>query len=60
MARIQPSLSKAEIEIVDQVAEITHTKRTDVIKNALAVYYWFLKQTLTGARVTAKKPSGEG
>jgi hypothetical protein len=59
MTRIQPVLSKAEAELVDQVAELTRTKRTEVIKNALAVYHWFLRQALTGARVVARKPTGE-
>ncbi len=59
MARIQPILSKTETELVDQVAELTQTKRTDVIKNALAVYYWFVRNALTGARVVARKPGGE-
>lgn len=59
MARIQPVLTKAEAGIVDQVAELTQTKRTDVIKNALAVYHWFVKQAVTGARVVARKPTGE-
>lgn len=59
MTRIQPVLSKAEAELVDQVAELTRTKRTDVIKNALAVYHWFVRQAITGARVIARKPTGE-
>lgn len=59
MARIQPILTKGETGLVDQVAELTHTKRTDVVKNALAVYHWFVKQAITGARVVARKPSGE-
>ena len=59
MTRIQPSLTKAESSIVDQVAELTQTKRTDVIKNALAVYHWFVRQAVTGARVVARKSTGE-
>jgi hypothetical protein len=59
MARIQPSLTKAESSIVDQVAELTQTKRTEVIKNALVVYEWFVRQAITGARVIARKPTGE-
>jgi hypothetical protein len=59
MARIQPVLTKTETELIDQVAELTQTKRTDVLKNALAVYYWFVRNALTGARVVARKPSGE-
>lgn len=57
--RIQPSLSKAESELVEQVAAMTQTKRTDVIKNALAVYHWFVRHSITGARITARKPTGE-
>ena len=57
--RIQPVLTKVESDLVDQVAEITHSKRTDVIKNALAVYHWFVRQAITGARVIARKPTGE-
>ena len=59
MPRIQPVLSETETEIVNQVASLTRTKKTDVIKNALAVYHWFVRQALTGARVVARKPSGE-
>ena len=59
MPRVQPVLSKAEATIVDQVAELTRTQRTEVIKNALAVYHWFVRQALTGARVVARKPTGE-
>jgi hypothetical protein len=59
MARVQPVFTPAELDLVDQMAEITRSKRTDVIKNALAVYYWFVRQALTGATVVARKPSGE-
>lgn len=59
MARIQPVLTKTESELVDHVAELTHSKRTEVIKNALAVYHWFVRHALTGARVIARKPTGE-
>ncbi len=59
MARIQPSLSKNESDLIDQVAALTHAKRTDVIKSALAVYRWFIAQVVAGARITARKPSGE-
>lgn len=58
-SRIQPVLTKGESELVDQVAGLTHSKRTEVIKNALAVYHWFVRQAITGARVIARKPSGE-
>lgn len=59
MARIQPSLSTAESEIVDQVATLTGSKRTEVIKNALSVYHWFVRQAITGATILARKPTGE-
>lgn len=59
MSRIQPSLTKAESELVDQVAKLTQTKRTEVIKNALAVYHWFVRQIVTGAEIVARKPTGE-
>ncbi len=58
-SRIQPVLTKGESDLVDQVAELTHAKRTEVIKNALAVYHWFVRQAITGARVIARKPTGE-
>lgn len=59
MARIQPVLSDAENSLVDQMAALTRTKRTEVIKNALAVYHWFLRQTITGGSVVSRKPTGE-
>src|SRR5206468_10351285 len=59
MARVQPVLSATELALVDQMAELTHSKRTDVIKSALAVYHWFARQALTGGRVIARKPTGE-
>lgn len=57
--RIQPSLTQAESDLVEQVAAMTQTRRTDVIKNALTVYTWFVRQAITGARITARKPTGE-
>jgi len=59
MTRIQPVLTKTETDLVNQVAELTQSKKTDVIKNALAVYHWFVRQAVTGARVIARKPTGE-
>jgi hypothetical protein len=59
MARVQPVLSNSELALVDQVAELTQSKRTDVIKSALAVYHWFVRQALTGAHIVARKPTGE-
>ena len=59
MARIQPVLTPAELALVDQMAELTGSKRTEVIKSALAVYNWFMRQALTGSQVVARKPTGE-
>jgi len=59
MTRVQPVLTPAELTLVDQMAELTHSKRTDVIKSALAVYHWFVRQALTGSRIVARKPTGE-
>jgi hypothetical protein len=59
MPRVQPVLTATELALVEQMAELTQAKRTDVIKSALAVYHWFLRQALTGARVVARKPTGE-
>ena len=59
MARIQPVLTKSESELVDQVSRLMETKRTDVIRNALAVYHWFVRHSVLGARIVARKPSGE-
>jgi hypothetical protein len=59
MARVQPVLTQAELALVDQVADLTRSKRTDVIKSALAVYHWFVRQALVGSTVVARKPTGE-
>jgi hypothetical protein len=59
MTRIQPVLTPAELALVDQMAALTGSKRTDVIKSALAVYHWFVRQAITGSRVVARKPTGE-
>ncbi len=59
MARIQPVLTPTELALVDQMAQLTGSKRTEVIKSALAVYHWFVRQALTGSRVVARKPTGE-
>jgi hypothetical protein len=59
MARIQPVLTASELALVDQMAALTGSKRTDVIKSALAVYHWFVRQALTGSQVVARKPTGE-
>jgi hypothetical protein len=59
MARIQPVLTPTELALVDQMAELTGSKRTEVIKSALAVYHWFMRQALIGSRIVARKPTGE-
>jgi hypothetical protein len=59
MARIQPVLTPTEVALVDQMAELTGSKRTEVIKSALAVYHWFVRQALTGSRVIARTQTGE-
>ena len=59
MARIQPVLSPAELALVDQMAELTNSKRTEVVKSALEVYHWFVRQAITGGQVVARRPSGE-
>jgi len=58
-SRIQPVLTPSELKLVDQVAELTGSKRTEVIKSALAVYHWFVRQALTGSRIVARKATGE-
>src|SRR5437879_233478 len=58
-SRVQPALTPTELALVDQMAELTHAKRTDVIKSALAVYHWFVRQALTGGKVVVRKPTGE-
>jgi hypothetical protein len=57
--RLQPVLTDTEKSLVDQLAQLTRTKRTEVVKNAIAVYHWFVRQAITGARVVARKPTGE-
>ncbi|HZT31739.1 MAG TPA: hypothetical protein VFA33_17765 [Bryobacteraceae bacterium] len=52
-------LTRTELALVDQMAELTGSKRTEVIKNALAVYHWFVRQALTGGRVVARTRTGE-
>jgi hypothetical protein len=59
VTRVQPVLSEAETALVDRVARATQSKRSDVIRQALGVYHWFLKHTLVGARIVARKPTGE-
>ncbi len=59
MARIQPVLTPAESALVDQMAELTGAKRTDVIKSALTVYHWFVRQAITGSRIVARTPLGD-
>lgn len=52
-------LTATELALVDQMADLTRSKRTEVIKSALAVYHWFVRQALIGSRVVARKPTGE-
>ena len=52
-------LTQAETALVDQMADLTGSKRTDVIKSALAVYHWFMRHSLTGSQIVARKPTGE-
>ena len=59
MTRVQPVLTPTELALVDQMAELTRSKRTDVIKSALAVYYWFVRQAVIGSTVVARRPTGE-
>lgn len=59
MAHIQPVLTNAEVVLVDQMAALTGSKRTDVIKSALAVYHWFVRQAITGGQVVIRKSTGE-
>lgn len=59
MARIQPVLTPTELALVDQMAELTGSKRTEVIKSTLAVYHCFVRQAFTGSRVVARKRTGE-
>jgi len=59
MARIQPVLTETELALVDQMVALTGSKRTEVIKTALTVYHWFVRQALIGSQVVARKPTGE-
>lgn len=59
MARVQPVLTETEEALVDQMAQLTRSKRTEVVRNAITVYHWFVRQAITGARVVARKPTGE-
>lgn len=59
MPRTHMALAEVETAIIEQMASVTRTKSSDVIKNALAVYQWFVRQAMTGAQVVARKPSGE-
>ncbi len=59
MTRLQPVLTETEAALVDQMSALTRTKRSEVVKNALAVYHWFIRQAVTGARVVARQPTGE-
>ena len=59
MPRLQPSLSQADTELVDRLASLTQSKRSDVVRDALAVYHWFVRHVVVGASVIARAPSGK-
>src|SRR5262249_11924460 len=59
MERTDPVLSSTELALIEQMAELTGSKPTEVIKSALTVYRWFVRQALTGSRVVARTPTGE-
>ena len=59
MPRVQPVLTDAENTLIENMSKLTQAKRSDVIRNALAVYHWFIRQAMTGAQVVARKPNGE-
>ena len=59
MPRVQPVLTDAENALVENMSRLTQAKRSDVIRNALAVYHWFVRQAITGAQVVARRPNGE-
>lgn len=59
MARIQPVLSDDEAALVERMAELTGTRKTEVVRNALAAYRWLVGETLGGARVVSRRASGE-
>jgi len=59
MESIQPVLTPAELVLLDQMAALTGSPRTDVVKNALAVYTWFVRQAVIGSQVVVRKPTGE-
>jgi hypothetical protein len=59
MSRLQPILSDTEDALVSTMASITRSKRSDVVRNALAVYHWYIRQAVTGAQIVARKRSGE-
>lgn len=59
MTRIQPVLSEEEAALVDRMAQLTGTRRTEVVKNALAAYRWMVGEILGGGRVVSRRASGE-
>lgn len=58
MPRIQPSLTSAEVDLVDRLASLTQAKRSDVLRDALAVYHWFVRHVAVGSTVLARSPGG--
>ena len=59
MTRVRPVLSEADAALIEQIAQLTRTKPTDVVKSAIAVYHWFVRQAISGARIVARKRTGE-
>ena len=39
MPRVQPVLTDAENTLIENMSKLTQAKRSDVIRNALAVYH---------------------
>lgn len=58
MARVQPVLTAVETALVDQMADLTGARRTDVLKSAITVYHWFIRQAVSGNRVVSRSQSG--
>lgn len=56
---IDADFTPAERVVIDQLAALTQSNRADVLKKALAVYHWFVRQIISGSTVVARKPGGE-
>ncbi|MCZ6515703.1 MAG: hypothetical protein O6850_07555 [Acidobacteria bacterium] len=59
MARIKPPVVRSETKLLDEAANLTSAKRADVAKHALAAYLWIIRQTIDGAKIVARKRSGD-